>query len=125
MLWPLVVFFGAVLLLAGGLLFLSWAAGGRHRDPARGTPYESGVAPTGSGRLRLTAKFYLVALLFVIFDLEAAFLFAWAVTAKALGWRGYAGLVVFLAILLVGLLYEWREGVLDWGGASRPARRRS
>ena len=65
--------------------------------------------------MRLSTKFYLVALLFVLFDLEAVFIFAWAIAVPELGWSGYYGLLVFVALLVVGLIYEWRQGALDWG----------
>lgn len=99
---------------------LSYMLGQRHREraverTATGEPYESGIRGTGSARGRLSADFYLVALLFVIFDLEVAFLFGWAVAARDVGWSGYGGLLVFVAILAVGLVYEWRRGALDWG----------
>lgn len=123
-LWPLAVYFGAVLLVAGGMLFVSWVVGQRHQGPARGEPYESGIASTGSARMRFSVKFYIVALLFVIFDLEAVFLFAWAVSATRAGWVGYVAMLVFLVILTIGLVYEWREGALDWGW-SRAAKERA
>lgn len=106
----------AVILMAAGMLGLSYALGER-RDSATQEPYESGMASTGSARLRFSAHFYLVAMLFVIFDLEAAFLFVWAVSLRELGWAGYAGALGFLVILSVGLFYEWRVGALDWGAA--------
>ena len=102
-------------------LGLASLIGQRHHARDTGAPYEAGVAPTGSARLRFAAPFYLVALFFVIFDLETVFLFAWASAARALGWSGYLGMLVFLGILSVALIYEWRLGVLDaWG---RPPRR--
>jgi len=115
MLWPLLVFAVAVVALVAVLLLVSHVAGERHSERATGDPYESGIASTGTARLRFPAKFYLVALLFVIFDLEAAFLFAWAVAATELGWSGYVGLLVFVLLLVAGLIYEWRQGALDWG----------
>ena len=122
-LWPLVVYFAAVLALVASMLGLSSLLGQRHQDRDTDTPYEAGVAPTGSARLRFAAPFYLVALFFVIFDLEAVFLFAWAIAARALGWSGYLGMVLFMGVLAAALLYEWRLGVLDgWGRGplSRP-----
>lgn len=112
--WALGVHAFAVVSLVVAILLLSWLLG--ERLPGRETdrPYESGILPTGSARLRFPAKFYVVALLFVIFDLEAVFLFAWSIVATEAGWTGYAGAIAFVVILLVGLLYEWREGALDW-----------
>ncbi len=88
-LWPLLVYFAAVLLVVGSMIVGSWLLGPRHREPATGEPYESGIRSTGSARLRFAARFYLVAMFFLIFDLEAVFLFAWAVAARELGWAGY------------------------------------
>jgi NADH-quinone oxidoreductase subunit A len=69
---------------------------------------------TGSARLRLSVDFYLIAMFFVIFDLEAVFIFAWAVAARDVGWFGYIGVVIFIGVLVTALLYEWQMGVLDW-----------
>ena len=83
-------------------------------------PFESGVVATGNAdEVRLTIDFYLIAMFFVIFDLEAVFIFAWAVAFDELGWRGYVGASVFILVLLLALLYEWRTGVLDWGSLKR------
>jgi NADH-quinone oxidoreductase subunit A len=113
-LWPLAVYFAAVLGVVLSMLGLSALLGERHRQKATPEPYESGIVSTGSARIRLSAHFYLIAMLFVIFDLEAAFIFAWAVAARELGWQGYLGSLFFLGVLVVGLLYEWRLGALDW-----------
>jgi NADH-quinone oxidoreductase subunit A len=102
------------------MLLLSWFLGQRHRGRETGEPYESGIMPTGSARLRLSAKFYLVAMFFVIFDLEAAFIVAWAVAAREAGWPGYIGVLSFIGVLTAALLYEWRLGALDWGFRSEP-----
>ncbi len=118
--WPLLLYFASVIVLVGGMLGLSYLLGERHREKATGEPYESGIPPTGSARLRFDVKFYLIAMFFVIFDLETAFLFGWVIAARDLGWAGYAEVVVFVAILLVALVYLWRVGALDWG----PKRRR-
>lgn len=93
---------------------LSFVLGQRHVGRETNTPYESGIKTTGSARIRLSAKFYIVAMLFVIFDLEVVFLFAWAVGAKELGWSGYWAMLIFVVIVVVGLIYEWRMGALDW-----------
>ncbi len=114
-LWPLALFFAAVLGLVAIMIGLSHVLGERHRARSTGEPFEGGIAPTGSARLRLAAKFYLLAVFFVIFDLETAFLVAWAVAARELGWSGYAGALVFMALLAVALAYLWRTGALDWG----------
>jgi NADH-quinone oxidoreductase subunit A len=122
LLWPLIAYFGLVLILVGGMLAISYLLGERHRENATGEPYESGILPTGSARLRFDVKFYMIAMFFVIFDLETAFLFGWAVAARELGWSGYIEAVVFVAILLVALIYLWRIGALDWGSSRRQSR---
>ncbi|TAK06208.1 MAG: NADH-quinone oxidoreductase subunit A [Candidatus Manganitrophaceae bacterium] len=116
-LWPLGIYFTIVVLLTAGMLILSALLGERHQDPATGIPYESGILPTGAGQIRLSAKFYLVAMFFVIFDLEAAFIYAWAVAARELGWTGYGEIALFIGVLLAALIYLARLGALDWGSA--------
>ena len=120
-LWPLAIYATIVLAVAGGMLGISALLGERLRQRATGEPYESGVMPTGSARVRFSAQFYLVAILFVIFDLEIVFLFAWAVVVLEVGWPGYAGMLFFALVLVVGLVYEWRQGALDWGPRQRRA----
>jgi len=119
MLWPLGVYGAIVIALVVALLGLSALLGQRHRERATGLPYESGVASTGSARLRFGARFYLLAVFFVIFDLEAAFIFAWAVALRAIGWIGYIEGVVFVGVLLAALAYLWRIGGLDFVTAHR------
>jgi NADH-quinone oxidoreductase subunit A len=114
-LWPLAVYFAAVVLTAGGMIGLSYVLGQRHREPATGEPYESGIVSTGGARLRLSVKYYLVAMFFVIFDLESVFLFAWAIAGREAGWTGYVEALVFIAVLAAALAYLWRLGALEWG----------
>ena len=114
-LWPLGVYVAIVLGLVGAMLGMSYVLGQRHHDRSTEFPYESGIVSEGSARVRLSAKFYLVAMFFVIFDLEAVFLFAWAVAVRETGWTGYAEAFVFVFILLVTLGYLWRVGALEWG----------
>jgi NADH-quinone oxidoreductase subunit A len=113
--WPLAAYVGLVVLAIAGTVAISYVLGQRHRDRQTGEPYEGGVISTGSARLRLSADFYLVAVFFVIFDLEAVFLFAWAVAARRVGWAGYAGVLVFIGVLLAALAYLWKTGALEWG----------
>jgi NADH-quinone oxidoreductase subunit A len=118
-LWPLAVYFAGVIFLVGiGMVGLSFLLGQRHKDRATGEPYESGILSQGTARIRLSAKFYHVAMFFVVFDLEAVFIFAWAVAIRELGWMGYIEAIVFIGVLFAGLVYLWRLGALDWG--SRP-----
>jgi NADH-quinone oxidoreductase subunit A len=119
LLWPFVVYGLAIVMLVASMLTLSALLGQKHRDSATGEPYESGVVVTGTARLRLSAHFYLVAMFFVIFDLEAVFIVAWAVAAREVGWPGYVGVVIFIGVLVVALLYEWRLGALDWVSQAR------
>jgi len=112
-------YFAAVIVIVAGLLAASWVLGERHRERATDEPYESGILPTESARLRISANFYQIAMFFVIFDLAAAFVFAWAIAFRDVGWSGYAGLLVFIAILLSGLLYLSQEGALDLGSGPR------
>jgi NADH-quinone oxidoreductase subunit A len=120
--WPLFLYAGLVILLVGAMLGLSYILGERHKGRARGEPYESGVVPTGFARLRFDVKFYRVATFFVIFDLEAVFIFAWALSVRELGWSGYIEVLVFVGILVVALIYLWRIGALDWGTSGRRRR---
>lgn len=114
--WPLFVYALAVLGLIALMLVLSHFLGQRRNDPATHQPYESGIVSQGSARLRFAVNYYVVAILFIIFDLEAVFLFAWAVAFREAGLAGFVEAAVFIAILLVGLVYLWRLGALDWGG---------
>ena len=118
-LWPLGVYFICVIAVVLTMLGLSHVLGQRHQERATGTPYESGILSTGGARLHLSVKYYLFAVFFVIFDLEAAFIFAWAVAARSLGWSGYIAAVVFIGVQCVALAYLWRTGALDWGPKQR------
>lgn len=113
-LWPLLLYAALVIGGVAGVLGLSYFLGGRQRGRASGEPYESGIRPIGSTRERFPAQFYLIAALFVIFDLEAAFLFTWAIAFREVGWEGYVGAVIFIGVLLAALAYEWKRGALDW-----------
>lgn len=118
--WALIVF----VLLAFGLCALmltgGWLLGGRANARYKNTPFESGIESVGDTHLRFSAKFYLVAMFFVIFDVEALFLYAWATSIRESGWIGFAEATIFIAILLAGLIYLVRIGALEWA----PARRR-
>lgn len=115
LLWPLLVYGAIVLSLAGIILALSHVLGGRHRERATHEPYEGGILSTGSARLRFSSQFYLIAMLFVIFDVETIFIVSWAIAFEELGWYGYVGVLVFILLLVVVLIYEWRNGALDFG----------
>ena len=111
----MVVYGAIVLSLVGIILGLSYILGQRHHDRATGEPYEGGILSTGSARIRFSSQFYLVAMLFVIFDVETVFILSWAIAFRELGWYGYAGVAVFMLMLVVVLVYEWRNGALDFG----------
>ncbi|HYL96409.1 MAG TPA: NADH-quinone oxidoreductase subunit A [Terriglobales bacterium] len=121
-LWALGVYFLLLVFVIGVILLVSWLLGPRHHEPATGAPYEGGILSEGSAHVRLSAKFYLIAMFFVVFDLEAVFIYSWAVAATELGWAGYGEIVVFIGVLVVGLAYLWKLGALDWN--PRPTRPR-
>jgi len=112
---PLAAYLVVVVVLVGLLTVVTHLLGERHMQRGTTDPYESGVLPTGSARLRFSADFYLVSMFFVIFDVSAVFLFAWAVAVDQLGWVGYAAILVFMIETVVGLAYLWRRGAFDWG----------
>jgi NADH-quinone oxidoreductase subunit A len=120
MIWTLALYFLLVLALVATMLGVSYLLGGRHTAPAKGSPYEGGIVSEGSARLRLSVKFYLVAMFFVIFDVEAAFLFSWAVAARHTGWLGFWEALIFAVILMLTLLYLVKVGALDWSRFKRP-----
>ena len=103
MMWPLGIYFVSVILVVAGMLASSYVLGERHHDRATGTPYESGIVSEGSARVRFSAKFYLIAMFFVVFDIEAAFVFTWAVVAREAGWTGFWEISIFIAILVAAL----------------------
>jgi NADH-quinone oxidoreductase subunit A len=104
-----------VAFLLAAILFLSHILGQHHHDRATNKPYEGGIEQTGSARLRFSTQFYLVAMLFVIFDVEAVFIILWALGFYELGWYGYIGVAIFIGQLVVVLIYEWGIGALDIG----------
>ncbi len=114
-LWPLVAYTVIVVGLIGGILIISYALGQHHKDRATDSPYEGGILSAGSARLRFSSQFYMIAMLFVIFDVETIFIFSWAIAFRELGWLGYAGVSVFIILLVIVLIYEWRNGALDFG----------
>jgi len=113
--WPFIVFAVIVVALIGIMIGLSYLLGERHKEKTTDEPFESGIPPTGDARLRFSSSFYLIAMFFVIFDLDAAFIMLWAVSFRELGLPGYIGIVIFIAILMVLLVYELSIGALDFG----------
>ncbi|MCC2641740.1 MAG: NADH:ubiquinone oxidoreductase subunit [Nitrospira sp.] len=117
-LWPLALYSFAVLAIVAGMIGISALLGERHRERSTDDPYESGIPVTGQAHLRVPVQFYLMAILFVIFDMEAAFIFAWAVALPEVGWLGFGEMLVFIAVLFIALIYLWRVGALEWGTPS-------
>lgn len=117
--WALGLYTAVVIALVATMLVISWLLGQRHIERATNDPYESGIAATGGARLRLSVGFYPVAVAFVVFDVEAAFLFTWAIAARELGWAGYAEAMSFVGVLGCALVYLWRRHTLEWGLAGR------
>jgi NADH-quinone oxidoreductase subunit A len=93
---------------------LGFLFGPRRPDAAKNSPYECGFEAFEDARMKFDVRYYLVAILFILFDLEIAFLFPWAVSLKEIGWAGFWAMMVFLGILVVGFIYEWKKGALDW-----------
>lgn len=118
-LWPILLYFGLVVLIAAIMIGLSWLLGQKHMERTTGKPFESGMPLTGSARLRFTSQFYIIAMFFVIFDLDVAFLIAWAISFREVAWPGYVGAAIFIGILLAILVYEWRTGALNYGPSGK------
>jgi NADH-quinone oxidoreductase subunit A len=122
MIWPLLTYFVLVLVLVAAVLFVSCLLGQRHSEPATGDPYEGGIVSEGSAHVRFSVRYYLIAMFFVVFDLESAFVYAWAGAVRELGWTGYCAIVSFIGLLAVALIYLWRIGALDWSREPRSSR---
>jgi NADH-quinone oxidoreductase subunit A len=106
----------AVMAVLLGLI--SWL-GEKKEDPEKSRAYESGIIPTGDARLRYPVPFFLIAIFFLLFDVEGAFIFSWAIAWERLGWTGWFQISFFIILLLLGLVYVWRKGGLEWGPASK------
>ena len=117
--WASAFYVVAVIALCGIIIGLSALLGPRSGARARNEPFESGVVSASPERLRLSAKFYLVAVFFVIFDVEALYLYAWAISLRETGWPGFVEAAIFIGILVGSLVYLARIGALDWAPASR------
>jgi NADH-quinone oxidoreductase subunit A len=117
--WPFIAFAFIAFALVGIMIGLSYILGERHQEKTTGTPYESGIPPTGDARLRFSSSFYLIAMFFVIFDLDAAFIMLWAVSFRDLGLPGYIGILIFIGLLIILLIYELSIGALDFGPDGR------
>ncbi len=116
---PLLLHLLVVTGMAGGMVVLSWLVGRHRPSRAKLMAYECGMTPTGDARERFSVKFYLVAMLFILFDVEAVFLYPWAVVFRELRMFGFWEMLVYLGIVLVGFWYVWKKGVLDWSQTHR------
>ena len=112
--FPVLLFIGIAIVVACGAVGLSFILGKQKPDPEKNSAYECGFEAFDDARRQFDVRFYLVCILFIIFDLEVAFLFPWAITLGALGWTGFGSMMVFLGGLTVGFIYEWKKGALEW-----------
>ena len=110
----IIIFLAIALILSLGFLILNFAFSPKNPDPEKLSAYECGFEPFNDSRMEFDIRFYLVAILFIIFDLEIAFLFPWAITLGNLGLFGFLSMMLFLFILTIGFIYEWKKGALDW-----------
>ncbi len=115
---PLLIHFIVVTAIASAIVILSWIIGERKPTRAKLSAYECGMTPVGDARQRFSVKFYLVAMMFILFDVEAVFLYPWAIILRQLKMFGFWEMLVYIAIVLVGFFYIWKKGVLDWGISS-------
>ena len=111
---PILIFLGIAIVVAGGAVGASLLLARQNPDSEKVSPYECGFDPFDDARARFDVRYYLVAILFIIFDLEVAFLFPWAVAFKDVGLFGFWSMMIFLGVLTVGFIYEWRKGALEW-----------
>jgi NADH-quinone oxidoreductase subunit A len=116
---PLLIHFVLVSIIAGAMVILSWYIGQHKKNRVKMSPYECGMQPVGDVRGRFSVKFYLVAMLFILFDVEAVFLYPWAIRLKQLGMFGFWEMMVYIGIVLAGLFYIWKKGALDWNKPTR------
>jgi NADH-quinone oxidoreductase subunit A len=117
--FPVLVQILIALAVAGGMIGASAILGHRVKDPVKFSPYESGMKPVGNARERFSVKFYLVAMVFILFDIEAIFLYPWAVVYRQLGLFAFFEMLLFIVLVLCGFFYIWKKGVLDWSGEDR------
>tara|TARA_B100000886_G_scaffold340375_1_gene309542 strand:+ start:5450 stop:5836 length:387 start_codon:yes stop_codon:yes gene_type:complete len=111
---PILIFIGIATALAIVILLASFIVARQRPDSEKVSPYECGFAPFNDARRQFDVRFYLVAILFIIFDLEVAFLFPWAISLSSIGIFGFCSMLLFLVILTIGFIYEWKKGALEW-----------
>jgi len=112
--FPVLVQIAIAVLVAGALVALSYFIGKRVKDRVKDSPYECGIVPTGSARERFSVKFYLVGIVFILFDIEAVFLYPWAVVYRELKMFAFVEMLLFIVLIVVGFVYVWKKGALDW-----------
>jgi NADH-quinone oxidoreductase subunit A len=120
--FPILLQAGVAVVLAAALVSLSYLIGKRVRNPVKDLPYECGITPTGSARERFSVRFYLVGMLFILFDIEAVFLYPWAVIYRELKLFAFVEMLIFIVLILAGYFYIWKKGALDW--SQKPANER-
>ena len=118
--FPLLVQAILAIVIASALVSLSFALGKRVKSRVKDSPYECGIAPTGTARERFSVKFYLVAIVFILFDIEAVFLYPWAVVYRELKLFAFFEMLLFIALVLAGFFYIWKKGALDWSVREAP-----
>ena len=118
--FPVLVQLVIAIAIAAGLIGVSFLLGKKVKDKVKESPYECGIAPTGSARDRFSVKFYLVAIVFILFDIEAVFLYPWAVVYRQLKIFGFFEMLLFIGLVLVGFFYVWKKGALDWSSEELP-----
>ena len=111
---PIILFLVIALILSAGFILINFLLSPNNPDPEKLSAYECGFEPVNDSRMEFDVRFYLVAILFIIFDLEIAFLFPWAISLGAIGVFGFVSMMIFLFILTIGFIYEWKKGALDW-----------
>ena len=121
--FPIVVQVVIAAVLAAALIAISYIFGKKVRNRVKDTPYESGMVPTGDARQRFSVKFYLVAMLFILFDIEAIFLYPWVVVYRELKMVAFVEMLIFVVLILSGFLYIWKKGALDWSGSDLSRKR--
>jgi NADH-quinone oxidoreductase subunit A len=121
--WPVLLQVLIAMAVAAGMIGISYILGHKVRNRVKDMPYECGIPPTGSARERFSVKFYLVGMLFILFDIEAIFLYPWAVVYRELKMFAFFEMLVFIALVLAGFFYIWKKGALDWSGAGQQRNR--
>jgi NADH-quinone oxidoreductase subunit A len=111
---PILIMMALAVLIAAAMIIVSRFLGPQNPEPLKLQPYECGMTPIGGARVRFSVKFYLIAMLFILFDVEAIFLYPWAVVHRYLGWFGLVEMAIFILILLVGYVYIWKRGAFEW-----------